>query len=395
MSLSERLSAIPLGVEVERPRPGAPKGFEPSVRYEGKTPVEVSINLRDISGDEQAWRAEITRVTGLTVPADREVVLTDTRYWGNPEAPNVYAKFKILYRAGETERLNLEELIRVVKRAKPPKPLSGSLPRALVVALADLQVGKVASRGGTEELLARLWGKLDALERHAKTVKAETVYILDIGDCIENFESVGSQMHTNDLSLPEQLRVARRIFTEFVVRLAKLHPNVVVSGVPSNHGRWRRGKDALGKSGDDFGIETIVAVADACALNPDAFGHVSFVVPDVHDETVAFDMYGTVLAVAHGHQVTSPDRIPQWWAGQVHGGQPAAHADILLTGHFHYLRVQATGRSAHTGRSKWAIQAPTLDGGSDWYRAKAGHDSDPGLLTFTVDASGWDNLKVL
>src|SRR5690606_30317931 len=64
------------------------------------------------------------------------------------------------------------------------------------------------------------------------------------------------------------------------------------------------------------------------------------------------DIHGTILAVAHGHQANNPDRIPQWWANQVHGGQPAADADILLTAHFHHLRVQPTGRNPHSGDRK-------------------------------------------
>ncbi len=36
------------------------------------------------------------------------------------------------------------------------------------------------------------------------------------------------------------------------------------------------------------------------------------------------------------------------------------------------------------GERRWWVQAPTLDGGSDWYRAKSGLDTPPGVLTFSV-----------
>src|SRR5690606_7764938 len=107
-----------------------------------------------------------------------------------------------------------------------------------------------------------------------------------------------------------------RLFTEAALRLAKLHPEMTVAAVPSNHGRWRRGKGNLGRPGDDYGIEILTQVADAFALNPEALGHVKFVVPEVWDETIALDIHGTILAVSHGHQATNPDRIPQWWANQ-------------------------------------------------------------------------------
>jgi hypothetical protein len=59
------------------------------------------------------------------------------------------------------------------------------------------------------------------------------------------------------------------------------------------------------------------------------------------------------------------------------------------------MRIQATGQNRHTGRSKWWVQAPTMDNGSDWYRHRAGADSNSGLVVFTVDVDGWHDLKVL
>ena len=355
----------------------------------------VTLNLQAApAAEEGAWREEIKRVTGLEIPADREVVLTDTRYWGNPETPNVYCKFVI--RDRQVSAADLEDLVKLVKRAKAArKPKAALKPRALVVAYADAQVGKVGSRGGTQELLERVYDKFDKLEDHAKSLGCETAVLADCGDCVESFENVAGQAFTNDLSFPEQLRVARRLYTDVAMRLAKLHSRLVCLGVPSNHGQWRRGKDILGRPGDDYGLETLIAVSDAFAMNPDAFGHVEFKIPDMWHESLAIDLYGTVLAVSHGHQVNRPEGIPRWWADQVHGGQPSYDADILLTGHFHHARMQPSGRSPHTGRQRMWFQAPTLDNGSDWYRHRAGSDSDPGLMTFTVDADGWDNLKIL
>lgn len=396
--LSERL-ATPHQPDARRPRSTFPREFAEQARYQGRAPVEAAVNFKgaEIPQDEQCWRDEIARVANMPIPEHRRVELRDVRYWGDKHEPYVYCRFVIVDREDAVGgRLDLDDIIRAVKAVKRTKaPTERGTERALIVAWADLQVGKVGSRGDTETLIERVMAKLNALDAHAKMVKADTAYLLDLGDCIESVNNVASQAHTNDLSEPEQLRVARRLFTEAAIRLAKTHSKVVCASIPSNHGRWRRGKDVLGKPGDDYGIETLVAVADAFALNPEAFGHVSFVVPESWEETIALDVYGTILALAHGHQVNRPEQVPQWWAKQVHGGQPGADADVLLTGHFHHVRVQPTGRSAHTGRAKWWIQAPTLDNGSDWFRLRAGDDSDPALMTFTVDANGWDGLKLL
>lgn len=395
MSLRDRLS-VPQAATARRPRTQAPKGFEPGIRYEGAEATEVTLQLREIPEDEQRWREEITRVTSLPIPEHRKVELAQVRYWGAPEEPFIYCRFVITDREVDAPGLDVNDLIKTVKAVRRKSaPKSAGTDRGLVVAWADPQIGKVGSRGDSEDLVDRIMSKLDLLDDYAKQMLCDSAYFIDVGDGLEGFENVASQLHTNDLAFPTQQRLLRRLSTEAIIRLARHHSRVVGAVVPSNHCNWRRGKDQLGKPGDDFGVENMVAIADALALNPDAFGHVSFVIPNEWEETIALDVHGTILAVTHGHQVNRPDRIPDWWAKQVHGGQPASDADILLTGHFHTTRIQPTGRSSHTGRAKWWLGAPTLDNGSDWYRLKAGSDSDPALMVFTVDANGWDNLRLL
>jgi hypothetical protein len=36
-----------------------------------------------------------------------------------------------------------------------------------------------------------------------------------------------------------------------------------------------------------------------------------------------------------------------------------------------------------------------MDGGSVWWENRGGGKSTSGILTFTVDQNGWDNLRVL
>lgn len=386
---------------VRRPAPSHPKGFEPGVRYDTG---EVTLLLPEPpSEEEQGWRAEITRHTGLSLREDQRVRLTDVRYWGPPDAPNVYARYKI---EEASPALDLDELVRTAtvnaeagaterwayRETRQVTPEGQHV--AYVVAWADLQVGKVDHRGDTPALVQRVLEKIESVEAQLATIGPDDLYVIDAGDCVEGFENHAAQLFTNDLSLPEQLRVARRLFTEAVTRWSKYAGRVVVTGVPSNHARWRRGKGSLGRSGDDFGLETLTAVHDALQLAGDAYAHVHFVIPDPWEESLTLDVNGLAVGVVHGHQVRNPDAFPKWWAGQQHGAQPLAQADLVLTGHFHHLRVQPTGRSVHSGRSKWWIQAPTLDNGSSWWRHASGDDSDPGLLTFLVTSAGWSDLKI-
>lgn len=300
-----------------------------------------------------------------------------------------------LRRRRPADELDLPSLFTLARRARrKPRETPERPRRGTVVCYADPQTGKVASRGGTRELIARVNESLAMLEDYCDEMRSDVAYLLDAGDAIEGFENVPAQMHTNDLSLPRQIEVASDILFEFADTLAKRHDGVVVAGVGSNHCRWRKGKGAIGLPGDDWGLHMLRQLRKALAMN-DAYKHVSVVWPSDHDETLALDVCGTVVGLAHGHQVSRPHLIPDWWAKQTHGGQNIAQASILVTGHFHSFQTQATGRDPWHNREKRWFQCPTLDNGSDWFRSIAGEDSDPGLLVFTVDENGWDNLRVL
>ncbi|MDR0594538.1 MAG: hypothetical protein LBG60_15075 [Bifidobacteriaceae bacterium] len=263
-------------------------------------------------------------------------------------------------------------------------------PRVTVVALADAQIGKTGSRGGTAELLERLTVKRGALDRELLRRGPAWTLILDVGDLVENFESGGNPQFTNDLSLAQQLDCAATEVYEFV-RVAAKHGPVVVAAVPSNHGAWRRGKTELGKPGDDFGLfvhQQVRKVAEAAGIDA------RWVFPPKHDEAVTVEAVGTVVGVVHGHR-SRPGRLIDWWAKQQHGGQPVGAADVLVTGHYHHLVVQPTGRNPHTSRTRWWLQCPTLDNGSDWFRNRLGEDSDPGLLVFDVTEDHGFDLQSL
>jgi hypothetical protein len=300
-----------------------------------------------------------------------------------------------LRRRTAADRQDFASLVTLARKARrKPKPSVDRPRQATVVGYADPQTGKVASRGGTPELLERVNASLGLLEAYCDEMDSDVAYLLDAGDAIEGFENTAQQGHTNDLSLPRQVEVASDILFEFTELLAKRHDSVVVAGVGSNHCRWRKGKEPLGLPGDDWGVHMLRQMRKALALN-ESYSHVSVVWPDEHEETLALDVCGTVVGLAHGHQVNRPEQIPDWWAKQTHGGQNIAHASILVTGHFHSFETKATGRDPWHRREKRWFQCPTLDNGSDWYRHRAGSDSDPGLLVFTVTEDGWDNLRVL
>jgi hypothetical protein len=261
-----------------------------------------------------------------------------------------------------------------------------------VVVLADAQIGKVGARGGTPELIDRLVEKREKLAAHLSNRRPSRTVLLEGGDLFENFESGGNPMFTNDLSLSEQMDLAGTVLYQFIEAMHR-HGRVDVVAVPSNHTAWRRGAVNLGRPADDLGLfvhKQVERVAAAAGLD------CAWTIPDVYDESVTIDVDGTVVGLVHGNQFR-PLKAIEWWGKQAHGGQPVGKADVLVSCHYHSLAVMPTGRNPYTGRTKWWLQAPTLDNGSDWFRNKAGEDSDPGLLVFDITPDGFDlqSLTVL
>ncbi|MBE7701247.1 hypothetical protein H9623_13170 [Oerskovia sp. Sa1BUA8] len=389
MSLADTHARI--APKVPRPRT-APTGFEPGVKYDAGEPSVVTLALKEIPDDEKQWRDEIKRVTTLDLPDHRRVEIQQVRYWGDPKDPMVYVRFGIRDRDhADGPAVDHAELVRVAKTNRRTPATKTKTGRTRVTVLADPQIGKVDQHGGTPELYNRLEDMLTQHDQIVRETPCDDAVILDPGDLTEGFENTAQQAHTNDLSFPEQLRHARVILTNVVTRLAARHRSTLVATVPSNHTQWRRGKDRLGKPGDDFGLETHRAVADALTLAKR--GDITFTMPDPWEESLALTVRGAIIGLVHGHQARS-GQFPTWWAKQTHGDQPLAAATIAVTGHYHSFSMQPTG--AVDGRAKYWIQAPALDGGSSWWRHLSGDTSEPGIVTFTVDDEGnWDNLRVI
>lgn len=261
--------------------------------------------------------------------------------------------------------------------------------RATVVVWADIQVGKVGSRGGTPELIERIKQKRAALKTYMQENYATEAFFLSVGDEVESFENTPQQAFTNDLSFPDQLDLELTFEMEMLSDITDAYGKVTVAGCSSNHCRWRAGKNALGAPKDDYGLFIKKQLEKFLGMN-EKFEDVSFQYPEDWDETMAVDVVGTKIGLAHGHQVNNPNNVEAWWTKQAFGAQATAEADILLTGHFHTFRAQPMGRSLKSGKNRWWIQAPTLDNGSDWFRNLQGSDSDDGLLVFQVDENGLD-----
>lgn len=326
---------------------------------------------------------------------DRFVIVDDTvrmSVWqtsrrtddGDRDVQNLYSYRARFRRNQDIDALDLpalyaaaQEAVQVTEQARTE--------RTTVVVWSDPQIGKTASRGATPELIARSIEKRQKLAAELERRAPKACALLDGGDGIEGFESGGNPMFTNDLSLTKQLDLYG---TELMEWLKVLLPygHVGVLAVPSNHAAWRNGKQNLGNPGDDLGLFMHQQVAKiSAAANLD----ISFHSSTEYDESAALDIDGTRVGLVHGNQF-GPGQAVTWWEKQTFGAQAIASCDVMVHGHYHSFSMNVAGRNPVSKRQRWAMGAPTLDNGSDWYRNTAGRDSDPGVLIFDITPDGFD-----
>lgn len=386
--------------------PPAPKDFRPGVIYSGRMPSEITTDAIAPVETEEEWEAAV-RAMGIHLPEGYGLALVEAVLAGSTNAaawhrdvedrggrhtaytaPNTTQRwryrFKVVLKDPRADH-DIAVLMKEARKAKRGKPIAAK-GGSKVINLADYQAGKVDILGGTVELLERNEVALAAKVAEVRRQKPSQIVLVDPGDSTEGFNSAPNANRMNDLQETEQIRVWRRILWRWIETMSKLTEDLVVLGVPSNHCRVRQGKNALGPALDDWGIEVISQVADMASVNPEAFGHVSFHVPEQHKEYLLFTLAdGKVLGVMHGHQVGKADALPDFIKKESRRG--IGRADIVVVGHFHHLRVQSFGDG------QFYFLCPTMDNGSSWM---PGDSEKPmaAVLSFMVDAAGWRDIHV-
>ena len=392
VSLADDLSKLGNDEQRKRERKEIPAGFEPGIEYDSSGGILRSIPrpagdepdhaelLAEFELDPQKWR-----ITGLR--------RSKWQRWDGQWLESFRATF--VPNSG-TNLVPIDDLLDIVGKWKPVKRDSSHVKAsvgnvAYVVVLADTQVGKIDG-GGSEQIIKNVLHKTDLAASRLKELRKagreiNTVYLPQLGDCIEGMNSQGGKhIWRTDLDLTAQIRVYRRLLLHMVKTFAPLADRVIVPCVPGNHDEAVRVGNSMATTyTDSFALDAASAVADALADHPD-FKHVSFVFPKYDTLTVTLDMAGTVVGLAHGHQCRG--KAIDWWKNMAHGQQDIGEATLLLTGHFHHLRVEQSGRKT------W-MQAPALDGGSTWFENSTGQAAPAGMLTLTVGEGKWDELKIL
>ena len=363
-----------------------PKDWRPAVEFNGS---EGEATTQGFLPDEKPDFDKFLVEAGFD-PAEIEIVGEPrTSRWQVarpfPLDPQWLTAYRFRFRKKGVFESDLPTLYAQAKKAVPKPVRSGVEGKAFVIVAADFQVGKVGSRGNTQDLVARVFESYQAIEAKLKAGKYEKIIVVDAGDVIESVSNAASmaQLESNDLSPMQQVDLAAALLWDLVKMAHKYAPVTYVS-VGSNHCQFRFGGQTVGKPGlDDWGI---VILQQLRRLTTELGMDVNYLIPQPYDESLAFDVWGDnfhVLAVAHGHQAKRPNSVQQWLEKQAFGQGPCSNFTTFISGHFHHLRVEEIGQ-AHNGGSRWWVQASTSDNGSDWFRLMSGNDSSTGITCFEL-----------
>lgn len=371
--------------DARRTRHAHPKGFEPGVAFDASgAPETATVTLDSLTGDEAAWAAEIQRVTGLPVPDDKRPVLEDTRFWGDPDRPMIYARFRFVDRGprdgGYDPRATLREYRSPRRRVKP----TYTGPASLVVCWNDWQVGKVAPGGGTDALVHRFAQSVEATADRARELRRigrdlGELVIIGGGDLVEGCTIYQHQAYALDADRREQVNTVTDLILHGLDTLAPLFRSVRVLAVGGNHGENRVDGRRITRSDND---DLLVFEMAARATHRDPrLGHVTYVL--AHDEPAkTIEVQGHILATTHGDvfgrgQATPEQKAWKWYQGQAAGHQPAGDAHLFVTHHYHHHALRDWGACL------W-VQTPALDGGSPQHTDATGQAARPGVLTWVM-----------
>jgi hypothetical protein len=376
------------------PRRSHPKGWEPGVDTAAGTltvqggdtpPTDWSRIIGELGLDPEQWTVD-------------ESQPCQVRTWDSGDRRMYYYRATVIPTRHNAFSSDLEALIRAVQRrkGKSPQNASQSVSRALVVCAADWQAGK-ADHGGVEALLERLDALQRAVPARVKELKRagkpiDALYVIGMGDLIEGCEGhYAQQTYSVQLDRRQQVRLVRRMLSSMLMEWAKLAPQLVVGTVPGNHAELRSGGKSFTTFEDNDDLAVFEQVQEAFAHNPDAYGHIAFVIPD-GDMTITLDICGTVVAFAHGHQFSGSglalNKAKTWWKNKMASMHATGDARVLVYGHYHHLQVLQDGPRTIFG-------CPSNDGGSRWFEERGGPTTACGTLTFVVDKDGWRDLAIL
>lgn len=366
--------------------------WTPGVTWDGN---EGQVTTAPMMGDNAPDWSGVLRVWGLDPDAFAVVEPVLFNVWGDTTGTlNRQWKGRVVRKIAEKH--DIDEMIKEVKKHKGRNLQPQVTGASLVVVASDWQTGK-KDGDGLKGLVARWFKAIDDVESRLRELKKigrpiDSIVVLCLGDLVEGCDGhYDIQTFTVEIDRRDQVKVARRLLRDALIRWSKLVPSVTVAAVGGNHGEHRKNGKAFTTLNDNDDVALVESVAEIFQANPEAFGHIRFAIPK--DElSLTLEVQGRIVGITHGHLARSSGghetKIRRWIADQTLGRRKIGDCDILVTGHYHSFKL------ADWGGVKW-IQAPALDGGSIWWEQSTGEVSEAGVLTFLVSQAGVSDIQIL
>jgi predicted phosphodiesterase len=365
----------------------------PGVSWQGD---EGTITTEPMEGESHPDWSGVLRLWGLDPEHFTVVEPVLFNVWGDTLGVlNRQWKGKVI-RKGKQETADIESLIQEIKKHKPRerKPIEGGA--SLVVCASDWQTGK-RDGDGLKGLVGRWLQAIDDVEFRLKELKKlgrpiDSITVLCLGDLVEGCDGhYDIQTFTVEVDRRDQVKIARRLLRDALIRWSRIVPSITVAAIGGNHGENRKNGKAFTTLGDNDDVALVESVAEIFQANPEAYGHIKFAIP-TDELSLTLEVHGKIIGITHGHLARSGQgvegKLRRWIADQTLGRQRIGDCDILVTGHYHSFKL------ADWGGVKW-LQAPALDGGSVWWRQSTGEIADVGVLTFLVSSQGVSDIQLL
>jgi len=387
VTFEERVNALVTNAdkeEVESLKRDRKAQWIPGVQWKGN---EGEVTTDAIAGEEAPDWSSVLRIWGLDPEAFAVVEPVLFNAWGDPNGiMNRQWKGKVVRIQDDKASYDLTNLKEEIKKHKRKVVTTFEGEGVFNVVLADWQMGKPEG-GGSQATAQRILDAIQAVLRRVEELKRlkrplGTLQIIWTGDSVEGcLGHYDMQTFGIDLDRRGQVNAVRTLLLEAIRQWSPYFEKVRIVAVGGNHGENRNsGGKAFTSLADNDDLAVIDQIKDVLAFNPETYSHVEVIMAPDH-LSLTVETAGWILGLTHGHTArssgTAEQKLKTWLSKMALGRQPIGDCDILVTGHYHHLR-QADWGSVH-----W-LQAPALDGGSEWFRMTSGEHSEPGVLTFAT-----------
>lgn len=304
-----------------------------------------------------------------------------------------YFKARIRRRDALKVELDLSDIIDAAKNTPRPRSKAPDVERVYWLQITDLQAGQADGDGvaGMVDKALQLGdlaiADLDRLKKAG--TPAGAIFVPVTGDLVEGVSGwYDMQTFSVTLDRRDQVKLVRRLLTEFLLRLVSTGLPIHVAAVPGNHGEHRQNGKAFTSLGDNDDVAVVEQIAEAFELA--GLESVTFSLPDRERLSLTVNVLGHVVGLTHGHIARGgtgvEGRILGWFKSMAATRDPVGDSNILFTGHYHHARFQQL-----VGDTVW-IQGGALCDASAWFSQSAGLVSDPVVMKGTITREGVEHV---